>query len=75
MAKAVACEAGVPFFSISGSDFVEMFVGVGASRVRDLFDKAKKNHPCIIFIDEIDAPWAASAARVSAAATTNVSRR
>ena len=52
---AVAGEAGVPFFSISGSDFVEMFVGVGASRVRDLFDKAKKNHPCIIFIDEIDA--------------------
>ena len=55
LAKAVAGEAGVPFFSISGSDFVEMFVGVGASRVRDLFDKAKKNHPCIIFIDEIDA--------------------
>lgn len=55
MAKAVAGEAGVPFFSISGSDFVEMFVGVGASRVRDLFDEAKKNAPCIIFIDEIDA--------------------
>ena len=55
LAKAVAGEANVPFFSISGSDFVEMFVGVGASRVRDLFDKAKKNHPCIIFIDEIDA--------------------
>lgn len=54
-AKAVAGEAGVPFFSISGSDFVEMFVGVGASRVRDLFDTAKKNLPCIIFIDEIDA--------------------
>lgn len=54
-AKAVAGEAGVPFFSISGSDFVEMFVGVGASRVRDLFDAAKKNMPCIIFIDEIDA--------------------
>ena len=53
--KAVAGEAGVPFFSISGSDFVEMFVGVGASRVRDLFEDAKKNHPCIIFIDEIDA--------------------
>ena len=53
LARAVAGEAGVPFFSISGSDFVEMFVGVGASRVRDLFDKAKKNHPCIIFIDEI----------------------
>ena len=55
LAKAVAGEAGVPFFSISGSDFVEMFVGVGASRVRDLFENAKKNHPCIIFIDEIDA--------------------
>lgn len=54
-AKAVAGEAGVPFFSISGSDFVEMFVGVGASRVRDLFEQAKKNMPCIIFIDEIDA--------------------
>ncbi len=55
LAKAIAGEAGVPFFSISGSDFVEMFVGVGASRVRDLFDQAKKNSPCIIFIDEIDA--------------------
>ena len=55
LAKAVAGEAGVPFFSISGSDFVEMFVGVGASRVRDLFNDAKKNSPCIIFIDEIDA--------------------
>lgn len=55
LAKAVAGEAGVPFFSISGSDFVEMFVGVGASRVRDLFEEAKKNSPCIIFIDEIDA--------------------
>ena len=55
LAKAVAGEAGVPFFSISGSDFVEMFVGVGASRVRDLFDQAKKNSPCIVFIDEIDA--------------------
>lgn len=55
LAKAVAGEAGVPFFSISGSDFVEMFVGVGASRVRDLFDRAKKSAPCIIFIDEIDA--------------------
>ena len=54
-AKAVAGEAGVPFFTISGSDFVEMFVGVGASRVRDLFTQAKKNAPCIIFIDEIDA--------------------
>ena len=55
LAKAVAGEAGVPFFSISGSDFVEMFVGVGASRVRDMFDDAKKNAPCIVFIDEIDA--------------------
>lgn len=55
LAKAVAGEAGVPFFSISGSDFVEMFVGVGASRVRDLFEEAKKNSPCIVFIDEIDA--------------------
>jgi len=55
LAKAVSGEAGVPFFSISGSDFVEMFVGVGASRVRDLFEQAKKNAPCIIFIDEIDA--------------------
>ena len=55
LAKAVAGEAGVPFYNISGSDFVEMFVGVGASRVRDLFDQAKKNQPCIVFIDEIDA--------------------
>ena len=55
LARAVAGEAGVPFFTISGSDFVEMFVGVGASRVRDLFEQAKKNSPCIIFIDEIDA--------------------
>lgn len=55
LARAVAGEAGVPFFSISGSDFVEMFVGVGASRVRDLFEQAKKNSPCIVFIDEIDA--------------------
>lgn len=55
LARAVAGEAGVPFFSISGSDFVEMFVGVGASRVRDLFDTAKKNAPCIIFVDELDA--------------------
>ena len=53
LAKAVAGEAGVPFFSISGSDFVEMFVGVGASRVRDLFDQAKKSAPCIVFIDEL----------------------
>ncbi|MEA2151733.1 MAG: cell division protease FtsH, partial [Solirubrobacteraceae bacterium] len=55
LARAVAGEAGVPFFSISGSDFVEMFVGVGASRVRDLFEQAKQNSPCIIFMDEIDA--------------------
>ncbi|MBI2975131.1 MAG: AAA family ATPase, partial [Deltaproteobacteria bacterium] len=55
LARAVAGEAGVPFFSISGSDFVEMFVGVGASRVRDLFEQGKKNAPCIVFIDEIDA--------------------
>ena len=55
LSRAVAGEAGVPFFSISGSDFVEMFVGVGASRVRDLFEQAKKNSPAIIFIDEIDA--------------------
>ena len=55
LARAIAGEAGVPFFSISGSDFVEMFVGVGASRVRDMFEQAKKNAPCIVFIDEIDA--------------------
>ena len=55
MARAVAGEAGVPFFNISGSEFVEMFVGVGASRVRDLFDQAKRNSPCIVFVDEIDA--------------------
>jgi cell division protease FtsH len=55
LAKAVAGEAGVPFYSISGSDFVEMFVGVGAGRVRDLFHKAKQTAPCIVFIDEIDA--------------------
>ena len=55
LAKAVAGEANVPFFSLSGSDFVEMFVGVGASRVRDLFKQAQENAPCIIFIDEIDA--------------------
>ena len=55
LARAVAGEAGVPFFTISGSDFVEMFVGVGASRVRDMFTQAKKHAPCIVFIDEIDA--------------------
>src|SRR5690606_19814432 len=55
LAKATAGEAGVPFYSVSGSDFVEMFVGVGASRVRDLFEKAKESSPCIIFLDEVDA--------------------
>ncbi len=55
MAKAVSGEAGVPFFSISGSEFVEMFVGVGASRVRDLFEQAKRHSPAIVFVDEIDA--------------------
>ena len=55
MGRAVAGEAGVPFFHISGSEFVEMFVGVGAARVRDLFDQAKRNAPCIVFVDEIDA--------------------
>src|SRR5436190_3622819 len=55
LARAIAGEANVPFFTISGSDFVEMFVGVGASRVRDMFEQAKKNAPCIVFIDEIDA--------------------
>ena len=60
-ARAVAGEANVPFFTISGSDFVEMFVGVGASRVRDMFEQAKKNAPCIIFIDEIDAVGAIAA--------------
>lgn len=55
LAKAIAGEAGVPFFSLSGSEFIEMFVGVGASRVRDLFNKAKANSPCLVFIDEIDA--------------------
>ncbi len=74
LARAVAGEAGVQFLSISGSDFVEMYVGVGASRVRDLFEQAKKVAPAIIFIDEIDA-WAVSAARALAAATTSASRR
>jgi cell division protease FtsH len=69
LARAIAGEANVPFFTISGSDFVEMFVGVGASRVRDMFEQAKKNAPCIIFIDEIDAVTA------SAAAMTSASRR
>jgi hypothetical protein len=75
LAKAIAGEAKVPFFSISGSDFVEMFVGVGASRVRDMFEQAKKQAPCIIFIDEIDAVMAAIAAPAWVAAMTNASRR
>src|SRR5207302_6798532 len=62
LARAVAGEAGVPFFSISGSDFVEMFVGVGAARVRDLFEQAKQKAPCIIFVDELDALGRARAA-------------
>jgi cell division protease FtsH len=73
LARAVAGEAGVPFFSISGSDFVEMFVGVGASRVRDLFEQAKQNSPCIIFMDEIDAVGRQRGA-VLAAGTTSASR-
>jgi SpoVK/Ycf46/Vps4 family AAA+-type ATPase len=73
LARAIAGEANVPFFTISGSDFVEMFVGVGASRVRDMFEQAKKNAPCIVFIDEIDAS-AAIAAPASATATTSASR-
>jgi len=74
LARAIAGEANVPFFSISGSDFVEMFVGVGASRVRDLFEQGKKNAPCIIFIDEIDAVGGI-AVPVSAADTTSESKR
>ena len=74
LARAVAGEAGVPFFSISGSDFVEMFVGVGASRVRDLFVQGKKNAPCIIFIDEIDAV-AATEAGSAVTAMTSGNRR
>jgi cell division protease FtsH len=73
LAKAVAGEAGVPFYSISGSDFVEMFVGVGAGRVRDLFHKAKQTAPCIVFIDEIDAVGRQRGAGL-AAATMNASR-
>lgn len=73
LARAVAGEAGVPFFSISGSDFVEMFVGVGASRVRDLFTQAKKNAPCIVFIDE-SMPSAASAVPASEAVMMNANR-
>ena len=74
LARAVAGEAGVPFFSMSGSDFVEMFVGVGASRVRDLFEQGKKNAPCIIFIDEIDAVGRHRGAGFWAADTTSASR-
>jgi cell division protease FtsH len=74
LARAIAGEAKVPFFTISGSDFVEMFVGVGASRVRDMFEQAKKHAPCIIFIDEIDAVGA-TAEPASAAGTTSASRR
>ena len=74
LARAVAGEAGVPFFSMCGSDFVEMFVGVGASRVGDLFEQAKARSPCIIFIDEIDAVGV-TAAPASAAVTTSGSRR
>lgn len=73
LARAVAGEAGVPFYSISGSDFVEMFVGVGASRVRDLFEQAKANAPAIVFVDEIDAVGG-TAVPASAAVTTSVSR-
>ena len=73
LARAIAGEANVPFFTISGSDFVEMFVGVGASRVRDMFEQGKKNAPCIIFIDEIDAVGS-SRAPALAAATTSASR-
>jgi cell division protease FtsH len=74
LARAVAGEAGVPFFSISGSDFVEMFVGVGASRVRDLFEQAKQASPCIVFVDEIEAVGR-HAAQESVAVTTSASRR
>jgi cell division protease FtsH len=73
LARAVAGEAGVPFFSISGSEFVEMFVGVGASRVRDLFDQAKRNSPCIVFVDEIDAVGRQRGAGL-VVATTSASR-
>jgi ATP-dependent Zn protease len=75
LAKAIAGEADVPFFSISGSDFVEMFVGVGASRVRDLFKQAKDNSPCIIFLDEIDAVGRRRGRAFSPADTTNANRR
>ena len=74
LAKATAGEAGVPFFSISGSEFVEMFVGVGASRVRDLFEQAKAKAPCIIFIDEIDAIGQSRSGAMAVQPTTNASR-
>ena len=75
LAKAVAGEANVPFFSISGSEFVEMFVGMGASKVRDLFKQAKEKAPCIVFIDEIDAIGQKRERRPVTAATTSASRR
>lgn len=75
LAKAVAGEADVPFFSMAGSDFVEMFVGVGASRVRDLFRQAKEKAPCIIFIDEIDAIGRARGKNPTMGATTNAKIR
>ena len=75
LARAIAGEAGVPFYSMAGSDFVEMFVGLGASRVRDLFDEAKKNAPAIIFIDEIDAVGRKRGGSGMSGGTTNVSRR
>ena len=75
ISRAVAGEAGVPFFSISGSEFVEMFVGVGASRVRDLFEQAKRQAPSIIFIDEIDAVGRKRSAGTAAARTTSASKR
>ena len=74
LARAVAGEAGVPFYTISGSDFVEMFVGVGASRVRDLFKEAKENAPAIVFVDEIDAVGRHRGAGLGAV-TTSASRR
>jgi cell division protease FtsH len=75
LARAIAGEAGVPFFTISGSDFVEMFVGVGASRVRDMFEQAKKNAPCIVFIDEIDAVGRHRGARPWQFRMTSANRR
>ena len=74
LSKAVAGEAGVPFFNISGSEFVEMFVGVGASRVRDLFEKAKQSAPSLVFVDEIDAVGRQRGAGLGQAATTSASK-